>query len=85
MDTTSTQSAAMDMIINETMGSSNAVQQSVNTQHNGGTTDEHDDGRASPNPKRVRYDPSCCICMEAFEQSDALYLLPCQHYFHQTW
>jgi hypothetical protein len=42
-------------------------------------------GRSSPNPKRVRYDPTCCICMEQFDQVDELYLLPCQHYFHQTW
>jgi len=26
--------------------------------------------------------PECCLCMESFEQSDQVRLLPCSHYFH---
>jgi hypothetical protein len=43
-----------------------------------------DDASSSPNPKRVRYDPSCAICMEVFIGDDELNVLPCQHYFHQS-
>ena len=40
--------------------------------------------RLSPKMKKVRDDPSCAVCMEVFAGEDILYILPCQHYFHES-
>lgn len=34
--------------------------------------------------KKMRYEPDCAICMEAFTNDDKLNVLPCEHYFHEV-
>lgn len=34
--------------------------------------------------KKIRIDHSCTVCMDNFEKTDKLNLLPCSHYFHMT-
>ena len=40
--------------------------------------------RNTMNERQLQGDEECCLCMEAFQETDELRVLPCEHFYHKN-